>query len=100
MRYWHNRLNVELFGSRLTKIRLQYGDSTGVFKSPVWGYYHGSEQDCHIHIDANVNTKLMLVNVLAHEMVHQLQHQLDKPVTHGRFFKSQAKRLLKHGIIL
>lgn len=67
---------------------------------PAYGYYSPDEQSPYINIDPRVTTRGMFIATLAHEMVHQLQHQRGLPLTHGRFFKAQAKKALKQGVTL
>ena len=100
MRYWHNQLNVLLFKGALRKVKLTYGDSTDVVDVPVDGYYLPDHYGPRLHIDARCLTKGRFLNTLAHEMVHQYQHELGLPLTHGAFFKEQAKRLAKHGLLI
>ena len=100
LRYWYGRVNRELFAGKLPKVLLQYGDGTERMGFTVYGYFAPDEQHPVIHIDSRVVTRGMLISTLAHEMVHYYQHLHGLPLNHGRFFKSQAKRLLKHGITL
>ena len=81
-------------------MRLTYGDSSEVVDSPVEGYYLPDAYEPRLHIDARCNTRRRVINTLAHEMVHQLQHELGVPLTHGKLFKAQAKRLAKHGLTI
>lgn len=67
---------------------------------PVMGYYDYDTDDPSLHIDSRCKTRADIINTLAHEMVHQLQHQRGLPVNHGKFFKRQAKRLAKHGVMI
>lgn len=79
---------------------LTFGDSTDIVDCPVEGYYLADPYEPRIHIDARCTIRRRVINTLAHEMVHQYQHELGVPLTHGKFFKAQAKRLAKHGIII
>lgn len=89
-----------MFGGKLKKVELSYGDSTDTFPEPVWGYYMPSEQAGRIHIDGGVRTKQLLLHTLAHEMVHQAQHERNLPLTHGWVFKAYATRFAKYNLIL
>ena len=100
LRYWYGRLNRELFKNSLPRVLLQYGDATTFMGCSVYGYFMPDEQHPRIHVDTRVVTRGMLISTLAHEMVHYYQHTHGLPLNHGRFFKQQAKRLLKHGITL
>ena len=99
LRHWHSRLNSELFKGELRKLDLTIHPSDRV-DGPAYGYFSPDEQVPYINIDPMVITKGMFIATMAHEMVHQLQHQRGLPLTHGRFFKANAKKALKHGIIL
>lgn len=78
---------------------MTYGETTEV-AIPVCGLMFPCDIDPRIHIDARITTRRALLETLAHEMVHQLQHERKLPLTHGRFFKAQAKRFAKYGLTL
>jgi hypothetical protein len=93
LRYWHGRLNRELFRGKLGKAHLTSGRSRRSV-GRVDGYY----VDHRIHIDRRVRTKRDLVNVMAHEMIHQMQDQYNQPIDHGKDFRAWAARLIKKGV--
>jgi Zn-dependent peptidase ImmA (M78 family) len=97
--YWHGRLNTALFSRELKRVPLTCGKSIDM-GGPVMGYYDYDTADPSLHIDSRCKTRADIINTLAHEMVHQLQHQRGLPVNHGKFFKRQAKRLAKHGVVI
>jgi len=96
--YWHGRLNSECFGRKLGRVMLTAGKTGDDMPFPVMGFYDADNYEPRLHVDSRCKTKQAVIDTLAHEMIHQLQHKLGLPLTHGKFFKAQAKRLLKHGI--
>ena len=99
LRFWHNRLNYLLFSGRLKWVHLTHGPSPEI-DFPVDGCYWPDPYVPRLHIDERCLTKGRFLNTLAHEMVHQYQHEHKLPLTHGRFFKAEAKRLAKHGLTI
>ena len=96
--YWHGRLNSELFKRELPRVTLTCGPTGDAMPCPVDGYYDADPYEAVIHVDARCRTKQHILDTLAHEMVHQLQHKRKLPLTHGRFFNAQVKRLAKYGL--
>ena len=98
--YWHGRINTALFNRELGRVTLTCGPTGDDMPMAVDGYYSADPYSPVIHVDSRCKTKRHVLDTLTHEMVHQLQHQRGLPLTHGRFFNAQAKRLAKHGLTL
>lgn len=96
LRYWHSRLNTLLFGGKLGRINITYGDSP----YEVYGLYYPDPYGARIHIDSRCRVRQAILDTLAHEMVHQYQHEHGLPLTHGRLFKAFAKKAAKHCLTL
>jgi hypothetical protein len=96
--YWYGRLNAELFKGELHRVLLTAGPTLDDMPYPVDGFYDADDYEPRLHVDSRCKTKQHILDTLAHEMIHALQHKRRLPLTHGRFFNQQAKRLAKKGL--
>jgi hypothetical protein len=98
LRYWHKRINDELFNGFLLPCQLTTGESdlsyAGAPASVLGLCYSLEDGRVRVHIDEQVGLRASMLSTLLHEMVHQWQHQSGYPMNHGSRFRAQRRRLL------
>jgi hypothetical protein len=95
LRYWHKRLNQELFNGELLPCQITCGVSP-----PEHGSIFGvceplPDRRVRIHIDPRCITRSSVITTMAHEMVHQWQYQTQGYMHHGNNFRAWGARIKK-----
>lgn len=84
LRYWWNRINLELFDG------LVHIENIEVTPFDHWADCDGED----LRVSSTIQfTRKSLLTTVAHEMIHAMQWHRSRPLDHGKFFQIQATRL-------